>query len=65
MPLITLSSEKTKSYASEKNLNTALTSLGFEKLRYLVCKTIEGKWTAVFIGADNIHVAHQGFTVVG
>lgn len=62
---MTLSSEKTKSYVTEANLTKALVALGFDKLRHMVCKTIEGKWTAVFIGASNILVAHKGFTVVG
>lgn len=39
---------KAKSYATEANLNAALERLNIKDHFHLVCKTTEGRWTAIF-----------------
>lgn len=49
---IDLNSPTLKSYATEKMLMKKLESYGladYDDLRYIVCRTAEGRWTAVFL----------------
>ena len=62
-----ISSKNVKSYATEANLITALAKFNFT-VRHLVCKTIEDRWTAVFIcsGGKGVNeVLGTGFMMVG
>lgn len=58
-----------KSYATEANLLAALEKLGLDKLRPLIVRNREGRWTAVFgyalSGCDNpFQIAHMGFPII-
>lgn len=60
----------TRSYATEENLMAALEKFGFTGHRMVICKTVEGRWTAVFpvsnIQDGNLmRYAHQGFMTIG
>jgi len=50
-----------RNYATEANLTKAIEAAGFSSLRHMVCKTVEGRWTAVFIGSDCNAVIFAGF----
>lgn len=63
--------ENPKSYATRANLERALKKVedvgthdGKGVPRYMVCQTPEGRYFAVFIGANNFHFVHYGFCVV-
>jgi hypothetical protein len=50
-----------KSYATRKNLETAIEKLGFSELPRLVARNDEGRWTAAFFGPDANPVIFHGF----
>jgi|KBSSwiStaDraftv2_1062776.scaffolds.fasta_scaffold00022_216 hypothetical protein len=63
-----ISSKNVKSYATEANLTTALAKFTNLSVRHLVCKTIEDRWTAVFIcpGGKGVNeILGTGFMMVG
>lgn len=59
-----------KSYKTEANLLAALEKLGFREDRYIVCLTLQGRFTAIFpqsnIQDGNIcRYSSQGFMTLG
>lgn len=53
-------------YATEEKLMHALEKANLLEVRHLVCKTIEDRWTAVFIGSNNLNrVMGSGFCLIG
>ena len=64
-------SETTRSYASEANLRKALEKFGFHNDRFIVVRTPDGRWTAIFTVAGNFVncgyialYASQGFMTI-
>lgn len=66
--IITL--ENAKSYASEKTLNKAIESRGLDKVheswgveapcRYIIARTPEGRWTAIFLVQEFFRTNNTG-----
>jgi hypothetical protein len=61
----TLSSDNVKSYATAERLEKALKDASIQHHRRLVCKTVEGRFTAVFIGATCINGDSRHITATG
>jgi hypothetical protein len=62
-------SKHTRSYATRINLDNSLAKLGLLQYQPLICRTPEGKWTAVFGYALSRHpnpasIARHGFMVI-
>lgn len=70
---ITIDPKYTKTYKTEENLDKALNALNLpDELMYLVVKTVDDRYTAVFTNASKIqhsafftYLIHKGFKVVG
>ncbi len=50
--VLNLDDKHVKSYATEKMLHTKMDEDGVKKVRYLICRTPSGRWTAVVIGFE-------------
>lgn len=61
-------SKTTRTYSTEANLLNSDNYKKVQHLRHMVVRTPDGRWTAVFFGAECIsEVLHggTGFTIVG
>lgn len=48
--VLDLDNKHVKSYATEAQLRKAMVKLGVDKMRYLLCRTPNGRWVAPVIG---------------
>lgn len=53
-----------RSYATQLNLEQAIIRWGLQDLRHIICQTVEGKFTAVFL-EGGIQPGSKGFFTVG
>lgn len=61
---LNLDNPNCKSYATEANLNKALNADGIRKMRYQICRTPKGRWTAIIIGFEQ-RLLGSGWPMIG
>lgn len=49
---IRFDSATVRSYATEENLQKALTKYGFQQARHIIVKTEDNRWTAIFAASN-------------